>query len=81
VGANRLTVYARWPRNDAIAAFSAAADVPAHTQLTISYVGHETMAVERRAALRFAYRFECACERCDSSSGGGRRGGRALTAL
>jgi hypothetical protein len=61
----------RWPRNDAVAAFVAAADVPAHTQLTISYIDHETMAVgERRAALRFAYGFDCACERCVEEGGG-----------
>lgn len=53
-----------WPHNNAVASFTAARDIAAHEQLTISYIDAEQGAAQRRAALQFAYGFACRCPRC-----------------
>ena len=53
-----------WPHNNAVARFTAARDIAAHEQLTISYIDAEQGAAQRRAALQFAYGFACRCPRC-----------------
>ena len=66
-----------FPENNGLLALVAAADVPRHTELTISYID-ATMAREaRQEQLRFAYGFDCRCPRCveeeeEGPSGGGR---------
>lgn len=53
-----------WPHNNAVARFTAARDIAAHEQLTISYIDAEQGAAQRQATLRFAYGFACSCPRC-----------------
>lgn len=53
-----------WPRNNAVARFTAARDIAAHEQLTISYIDAGQGAAQRQAALQFAYGFACGCPRC-----------------
>ncbi|KAL4448227.1 hypothetical protein ABPG75_005446 [Micractinium tetrahymenae] len=53
-----------WPHNNAVARFTAARDIAAHEQLTISYIDAEQSAAQRQAALQFAYGFSCGCPRC-----------------
>eukprot|EP00887_Chlorella_sp_A99_P004171 scaffold23.g4171.t1 len=53
-----------FPQNNAALALTAAHDVAAGEQLTISYIDATAPREARRSSLRFAYGFECRCPRC-----------------
>jgi SET domain-containing protein len=57
-------VIVSFPRGNATAVFSAARDVAAGEQLTISYMDSEQPVANRQEYLAFAYGFSCRCPRC-----------------
>lgn len=58
-----------FPSNNAVAAFTAARDIRAGEQLTISYVDSGLPLAARSAQLQFGYGFACRCPRCVEEAG------------
>lgn len=54
----------QWPENSAEVAFTAARDITAGEQLTISYIDSEQGVAARQDALSWGYGFACRCPRC-----------------
>ena len=61
-----------FPRNNAVAAFTAARHIARGEQLTVSYVDAGQGLAARRQALAWAYGFTCRCPRCveEAAAGG-----------
>ena len=53
-----------FPRNDSFVRFSAARDIAAREQLTVSYIDAEQGTAGRQRQLEWAYGFTCRCPRC-----------------
>lgn len=60
-----------FPKNNGVLALVAAADVPRHTELTVSYIDTTAGRDTRQEQLRFGYGFRCQCLRCKEEAGEG----------
>lgn len=62
-----------FPDNDGRLVLTAARDIAAGEQLTISYIDETAAVAARQDLLRFAYGFTCSCQACRDELGGARQ--------